>query len=107
MTRQQCIVGKLHARRRGVPQPLLGNERCATLAPFGYGEITDRLPVDQHGAGAWRRAFTRERGEQLVLTIAGDAGYSQNLAAPDLHRDLIEPHAMRVVRLEREPLYDK
>ena len=54
-----------------------------------------------------RQPLARQRGEQFVLAVAGDAGDAEDFAALDLERDVLEPHAVRIVRLEAEIVDDQ
>ena len=84
---QQRILRQLHARRGAVAEPLLGHEGRAEPAPFGDREMPDGLAVDDDVAGIGRQPLARQRREQLVLAVAGDAGDAEDLAAADLERN--------------------
>ena len=60
------------------------------------------MPVDHDRAGILRQPFAGQRGEQLVLAVAGDAGDAEDFAALQLERDVLEPHAVRIVGREAE-----
>src|ERR1700720_1855043 len=88
-------------------QPFLRDKSCAAPAAVGDREVTSGLPVDHHGTRALREPFARERGKQLILPIAGDPGYSKNFTTFDFDADIVQSCAMRIVRLEREPLHNQ
>ena len=90
MTGQQRVLGKLHARRGAVAEPLLGNEGRAKLAPLGDRKVPGGLPVDHDRAGILRQPFSRQRGEKLVLAVAGDAGDAQDFATLELEGDVLQ-----------------
>src|SRR3984893_5389678 len=85
-------------------QPFLRDKSCAALASLGDRQVTSGLPVDHHATRALRAPLARERGKQLILPIAGDPGYSKNFTTFDFDADIVQSRAMRIVRLEREPL---
>ena len=60
------------------------------------------MAVDDDVAVMRREPLAGQRGEQFVLAVAGDAGDAEDLAALHLERDVLEPHAVRIVRLERQ-----
>ena len=91
---------KLHARRGAVAEPFLGHEGRAKAAPLGDRDA-GRLAVDDNGAALGASRSPDNAAKQFVLAVAGDAGDAQDLAALHFERDLLEPHAMRIIRLER------
>ena len=50
-------------------------------------------------AGIGATPLAGQRGEQLVLAVAGDAGDAEDLAALHFDGDRFEPSAVRIVRL--------
>lgn len=104
---QQRVLRQLHARRGAVAEPFLRDEGRAQLAALGDREVAGGDAFYHDGAGVVRQALAGERGEQLVLAVAGDAGDAEDLAALQLERDVLEPHAMRLAWGEREVVDDK
>ena len=107
MQREQRILGELHARGAAVAEPFLRHERGAHAAASIDVEQARGIAVDDDVAFAARQPLARQRGEQLVLTVAGDAGDAENLAAADLERYVLEPRAVRIVGLERQFVDDE
>ncbi len=65
-------------------------------------EVSGREALDHDGAGVLRQPLTRQRREQLVLPIAGDAGDAQDFTAFEFERNMLKPDAMRLVGLQAE-----
>ena len=99
---QQRVFGQFHARRGAVAQPLFRHECRAKLAALGDRQMSGRVALDDDGAGVLRQSLPRKCCEQLVLAVAGDAGDAQDFTTLQLQRDVLEPDAMRIVRLEVE-----
>ena len=65
------------------------------------------MSVDHDRAGVLRQPLARERREEFVLAVAGDAGDAQDFATPEFERDVLQPHAVRIVRREVEVVDDE
>ena len=107
MAGQQRVLGKPHARRGAVAEPLLGNEGRAKLAPLRDRKVPRGLPVDDDGAGILRQPFSRQSGEKFVLAVAGDAGDAQDFATLELEGNVLKPHAVGIVRRKAEVVDDQ
>ena len=95
--------------RGAVPWPSRssGTKAAPSLRRCGDREVAGGDAVDDDGAGVLRQALAGERGEQLVLAVAGDAGDAEDFAALQLERDVLEPHAVRIVGLEGKVVDDE
>ena len=83
---EQRVLRQLHARRGAVAEPLLRHEGRAQPPPLGDRQMPDRCRRrSMIVVGIGRRSLARQRGEQFVLAVAGDAGDAEDLAA--LHFD--------------------
>ncbi len=102
MTCQQGILGKFHARRGAVTQSFFGHESGAKLAALRDGKMSRGNSVDHHRAGVLRQPLSRQRCEQLILAVAGDAGDAQDFTTFQFKRDVSEPDAVRIVGLQAE-----
>ena len=95
--------------RGAVPWPSRssGTKAAPSLRRCGDREMPGGVAVDDDRAGVLRQPLARQRGEQLVLAVAGDAGDAQDFTTLQLERDVLEPDAMRIVRLEAEIVDDE
>src|SRR5258708_17418397 len=60
------------------------------------------MTVDDDCAGVLSQTLSRKCGKEFVLAVAGDTGDAQYLATFQFQRDVLEPNAVRVVRLQAE-----
>ena len=65
------------------------------------------MAVEDDRAGIAGQTLSRERGEQLVLAVAGDAGDAQDFTTFELQRNMLQPHAMGIVGLETKIVDDQ
>jgi hypothetical protein len=70
--------------------------RCAAAWPIGMAEEAD-------GVGSGAGVLARERGEQLLLAVAGDAGDAQDLAFAHLERRRRQVDAEAIGRASVSP----
>ena len=104
---QQRVLRQPHARRGAVAEPLLRHEGRAKLAPLRDRKMPGGDAFDHDGAGILRQPLARQRGEEFVLAVAGDAGDAQDFTTLQFERDVLEPHAVRIVGLEAEIVDDQ
>ncbi len=87
---QHDIVGERHARHGAVAEALLRYEG-GIEAPADINAAAAAIDaVDADGVRPVGAHFARERIEQFVLAIAGDARDRDDLAAAHVERDLVE-----------------
>ena len=98
MAADQRVLREPEARRGRVAEPLLRHEGRAEPPPLGDREPAHIGLVDLDHVGIARQRLARQRREQLVLPVAGDAREAEDLAGRKLERDAVELDAVRIVR---------
>src|SRR4029078_8890740 len=74
------------------PRPVRAPRRAA-----GPGPPAGHVVASHHHAPRRGLAEARERLDELVLAVAGDAGYAKDLACPDLQVDAANDLATAIV----------
>ena len=100
-----ALVAGEHARSRRGSSRARRHGRCAPRArSTGRARAGAAAPSRPTGLPSMRiavsgsdRALARERQQQLVLAVAGDAGDAQDLAGPDLEARSLEVDAVRLL----------
>ena len=88
-------------------EPLFGHEGSAELASLGDREVAGSDTFDDDRTGILRQPLAGQCGKEFVLAVTGDAGDAEDLAALQLERDVLQPHAVRHIGLEAEVVDDE
>ena len=80
------------------PSRSSGTKAAPSLRRCGDRKMAGGDAVDHHRAGVLRQPLAGKGREQLVLSVAGDAGDAQDFTTLEFERDVLEPHPVRIVR---------
>ena len=87
---QERVLGQREFGHGGMAQPVLGRGQQAQPAPRLGAHGGKVGAVHDHGARRGR-LFARQRGQQRLLPVAGDAADAQDLARAERQRDAAQP----------------
>ena len=105
VARQQQVVRQAQRRHSPATEPLFGHKMQTELAPHAGVQCRHVRVAQANRPGSRAAVFTRQGVQQLLLTVAGDAGDTHHFARSNLDRNIFQVHAKLVVTRQAQGLY--
>ncbi len=102
--RQQRVVGQRERRHRAAAEPLLGHEVQPQLAPVPRRVVRHVAAEQADRVRRRARILARQRGHELLLAVARDAGHADDLAGTHVEGDVGERGAELVLLRQAQAL---